>query len=251
MGTVVVVLIGTVVVVLIGTVVVLIGTVVVVLIGTVVVLMGTVVVLIGTVVVVVIGMDVVGGTPMTGPPANPGSPPPPMIGSGPRAGWSAGSTSPADHSDTSGAAAFRAFGLTPSEAELEDYADDIAMAGDKPYFYGPPTGYPDEDQYWLTGSAMLACFAAADRIASREDVIDAAIDLAQITPSTPHVTMVQDLYWHLILGGNKGNTTFPNGTARWSTFAAASLHSLGAGSQRQQISAALYVLLCSPEFRRY
>lgn len=150
--------------------------------------------------------------------------------------------------------AFRAFNVTPTLSTLRNLAATMSAAGDQPYYYGPPTGYPDDSGYWLTGNAMLLGFRLADDIAAQPDIIAAAIEVGQLNQADAPIVTVQRLYRHLFMGGlaeYAGKKGFPRGSLRWSTVRAAHDRCRDAATIDDRVQAALSILLSSPEFRRY
>lgn len=71
--------------------------------------------------------------------------------------------------------AYRSLGITPSPATLDFLVDELVLLDDMPFFYGPPTGFPDADAYWLTGDGMLARAQIA-RAISIDPAMQAALD---------------------------------------------------------------------------
>jgi len=69
--------------------------------------------------------------------------------------------------------AFRTLGATPTAGTLYGLAQQLELMGDTPFFYGPPTGYPDDDGYWLSPDGMLNRVILAKQLAETPEIVAA------------------------------------------------------------------------------
>lgn len=71
--------------------------------------------------------------------------------------------------------AFRTMGIHPPSQLLDHLTAEILLLGDAPFFYGPPTGFPDHRAFWLTGDGMIARAQMAQSIARDPAVLAAMV----------------------------------------------------------------------------
>lgn len=116
----------------------------------------------------------------------------------------------------------------------------IIDAGDTPYFFAPPTGYPEAAGYWMSTASVLVRFEIAERIAYNNTLIDALIARTQVDGSD------------IVTAFNAIEIALLPGRASTETKSAVLDHAAAAAmTNRQRISAIAHMLLCSPEFMRY
>lgn len=116
----------------------------------------------------------------------------------------------------------------------------IIDAGDTPYFFAPPTGYPEAAGYWMSTASVLVRFEIAERIAYNNTLLDALIARTQVDGD------------NITAAFNAIETAIIPGRVSAETKAAILDHAAAAAmTNRQRISAIAHMLLCSPEFMRY
>jgi len=116
----------------------------------------------------------------------------------------------------------------------------IINAGDTPYFFGPPTGYPEAAGYWLSTASVLTRFDMAERIAYKGTLVDSLV--ARLGVDGSDITETFDALIDVALPGGVSAST----EAAIKDHAAAN-----AMSNRQRVSAITHMTFCSPEFLRY
>lgn len=116
----------------------------------------------------------------------------------------------------------------------------IINAGDTPYFFPPPTGYPETAGFWLSTASVLARFDMAERIAYRGALVTLLRDRTGVNGSDISETF--DAIVAQILPGGVSATT----EAAVKDHVAANAMTNG-----QRVSATAHMLFCSPEFLRY
>lgn len=99
------------------------------------------------------------------------------------------------------ASAFRTLGLEPSPWRIDNLVKELLLLGDTPFFYGPPTGFPDVFAFWLTGDGMLSRAQIALKI-SQDPAVQDAIPVA----STDAAIVVDAVLAHILPAGAEGNT---------------------------------------------
>lgn len=116
----------------------------------------------------------------------------------------------------------------------------IIDSGDTPYFFPPPTGYPENAEFWLAPPSLLVRFEMAESIAYEPRLRQLLRDRAGVDGSDISATFaaVQPIF---LPGGISGTTQ-----AAVQDHAAAN-----AVTNDQRLSAIAHMLLVSPEFLRY
>lgn len=156
--------------------------------------------------------------------------------------------------------AYRMLGMTPLETDLEKHVGELLAVGDQPYFYGPPTGYPDDSSYWLTANGMLSRFQLAETIATEAGVSAVAKSVAGIGDKDALPQVIEKLAHHIFGGGDTpgpGATgvpsipTLPSWLIANDSAKTAYYYAKKATTQDEQIKRALTMLLSTPEFLRY
>lgn len=141
------------------------------------------------------------------------------------------------------ASALLAMGATQaahwSEIE-EDLTDKIIAASDAPYFFAPPTGYPEAAGYWLSTVSMLQRFEIAEMIAYD----DTLLDLLEARAAVIGVD-IADSYLAI------RRVLLPGGTSADTENAVKDHVAANAMTNRQRMAAIAHMLFCSPEFMRY
>lgn len=131
-----------------------------------------------------------------------------------------------------------------SEAGFADIADElvagIIRAGERPYLYPAPNGVPEVSAYWVSTSSMLARFEIASLIAYDPVIRNFAKIRTQDDGNDIGATVTA--LAAIIVPGGVSATTF-NAAAQHATD--------NATTPDERISAAIQMLLSSPEFLRY
>ena len=141
---------------------------------------------------------------------------------------------------SSGLMAMGADNFADWSAIEEDLVDGIIDAGEIPYVVGPPTGYPEQSDFWISSASMLSRFTIAEKIAY-------------------HPPLVAKLRAR---SGNAGDDTIltvdavaavmvPGGLSADSRVAVLDHVAANAANSDGRVSAAAHLIMCSPEFVRY
>jgi len=130
--------------------------------------------------------------------------------------------------------AYRALGATPSPDVLDDLVEELVLMGDMPFFFGPPTGYPDFDPFWLTGDGLTGRAQVARKIAQDPAVEAALLGSSVAQENDPRHIAIRALV--------------PAGLSRQSAQAVEAAQSLAPSNQ---LSAVIETVLSSPEFLEY
>lgn len=119
-------------------------------------------------------------------------------------------------------------------------ADGVINAGDTPYFFAPPTGYPEAAGYWLSPSSMLGRFDLATTIAYEPSLVASLATHAGVDGSDVAATF--DAVRRVVL---------PSGVSAATEVAVKDHVSANAMTNDERLSATAHMLFCSPEFMRY
>lgn len=116
----------------------------------------------------------------------------------------------------------------------------VEAAGEIPYVVGPPTGYPEDSSYWISGGSMLARFKVAEAIAYNTRLRNrlktrAGVDGADVAATVDGIVAA-------ILPGGVSDTTRTESI----NYATAN-----ASTNNERVSAAAQVILSAPEFVRF
>lgn len=141
---------------------------------------------------------------------------------------------------TSGLLAMGADDFADWSAIEQELVDGIINTGEVPYVVGPPTGYPEQSDFWVSGASMLSRFTIAEKIAYHPPLV------AKLRTRT----------------GNAGDDTIltvdavtavmvPGGLSTDSRVAVLDHVAANAATSDGRVSAAAHLIMCSPEFVRY
>lgn len=119
-------------------------------------------------------------------------------------------------------------------------AGDVIDAGDTPYFFGPPTGYPESAGFWLSPTSMLSRFEMAETIAYEPALVNllsarAGVDGSDISTTFDALVAI----------------CMPAGVSATTEAAVKDHVAANAMTNGQRLSATAHMLFCSPEFMRY
>lgn len=123
------------------------------------------------------------------------------------------------------------------EVEL---VDGFHSLGETPYRVGPPTGYPDDSRFWVSGQTMLGRFQLAGLIANTPPLRRKLIAVAGVDGSVIGATV--DAIVDLMC---------PGGVSAETREEAAAFAAKQGSSKDLRVSAAAQAVLCSPEFVRF
>ncbi|KAG1648100.1 hypothetical protein GQR58_030093 [Nymphon striatum] len=141
------------------------------------------------------------------------------------------------------ASALMAMGATTT-ADWAEIADDLIAniidSGEIPYVVGPPTGYPDESNFWISGSSMLTRFDIAQMIAYHPPLV-ATLKARAGTNGDETISAVDAVAGQLV----------PGGLSNDSLVAVLDHVAANAATNDGRISAAAHLIMCSPEFVRF
>ena len=126
---------------------------------------------------------------------------------------------------------------TGIETEL---VDGIIDAGEVPYVVGPPTGYPDESDFWISGASMLSRFTIAETIAYHPPLV--AKLRARAGGAGDDTILTVDAVAAVMV---------PGGLSADSRVAVLDHVAANAANSDGRVSAAAHLIMCSPEFVRY
>lgn len=118
--------------------------------------------------------------------------------------------------------------------------DGIIGAGESPYVFGPPTGYPERSAFWISGTSMVTRFEIAERIAYHPALRGRVRSRAGTTGANAVDTV--DAVAAVMV---------PGGLSESSRVAVLDHVAANAMSNEGRVSAAAHLILCSPEFVRY
>ncbi|MEM7093459.1 MAG: DUF1800 domain-containing protein [Actinomycetota bacterium] len=141
------------------------------------------------------------------------------------------------------ASALQAMGATAAgewAAIAEALVASIIDAGEVPYVVGPPTGYPERADFWISGTSMLSRFETAELIAY-EPSLRAALRTRSGASGEDPVATVDEVAAAMV----------PGGLSDASRFAVMDHVAANGSSNDGRVSAAAHLIMCSPEFVRY
>jgi len=122
----------------------------------------------------------------------------------------------------------------------ESLVADIIDAGDTPYFFGPPTGYPESPGFWLSPTSILNRFEIAESIAYEPGLV--ALLTARAGVDGSDIAQTFDAVLNVIM---------PSGVTATTEAAVKDHVAANAMTNTQRVSATAHMLFCSPEFLRY
>ena len=141
---------------------------------------------------------------------------------------------------TSGLLALGATDLADWSAIETDLVNGIIDAGEIPYVVGPPTGYPEASDFWISGASMLRRFTIAETIAYHPTLV-AKLQARAGTDGADTVATVDAIAAVMV----------PGGLSNDSRIAVLDHVAANAATSNGRISAAAHLIMCSPEFVRY
>jgi uncharacterized protein (DUF1800 family) len=121
-----------------------------------------------------------------------------------------------------------------------DLVDGIVDAGETPYVVGPPTGYPEQSDFWVSSASMLSRFTIAERIAYHPPLI-AKLRARSSTLGNDTIDTVDAVAAEMV----------PGGLSNDSRVAVLDHVAANAANSDGRVSAAAHLIMCSPEFVRY
>lgn len=122
----------------------------------------------------------------------------------------------------------------------DEMVEGVEACGEIPYVVSPPTGYPENSAYWISGASMLSRFKIAESIANNASLRDRVKDRAGVTGSSVDQTV-----------DGLAAVIIPGGIAAASRAAIINHVTANASTNNERVSAAAQMILSAPEFVRF